>query len=589
MSRKRICSVLLACCMLSPCFPAQTYAAEAGYSAEIAVSATAPEALTEGSAAETEISVATDMTSEYAATNTTDESTSDNVATTTTDESTSEYITTTTTDESTSDNVATTTTSEYITTTTTDESTSEYITTTTTEESTTEETTTEARAVFSAEIAGNYPGGKTALTVSLAGNPGLEALGLKIHLPEVLTPRMPGGKPQINTGAALTGGELYASYNPQKHVISVTYAGDAPGAAEDLLMTVPLVIEETAVIGTEYPCEIQIDSLAPLAPPEALAFSFMPCEPLLRECPEALIMAVQNDTCALTLDPLPPEGSCTWTSSDPEVVTVDAAGNVTAVGNGTAEIRIECETRTYICAVTVQIERDITADIGVITEKGGTASLSLVPAPNHAVTWQSADESIAAVAEDGTVTGLANGETVITAACEGVQYTMEITVDFPCTLNHREYAAKQTGETVQLILQDAPAGLTLHWFSADEAVAAVDENGLVTFTGEGKTEITVECGDSYYTCAVTNLPYVRGDLDHSGTVDTKDSNLVLRHYNYVYIVEAESPLDALAMLAGDVDGDGEIGLRDAAAILRYYNYDLLEADPTWESVLAELH
>jgi hypothetical protein len=462
--------------------------------------------------------------------------------------------------------------------------------TTYTDETTTAETTSaEPAPAFSGDIAPCYPGGQTALTLSLTGNPGLEALGLQIRLPEVLSPISADGDPAFGFGAAFIGDSVFWYYNAEKRVLSLTYAADQPGGTDDLLLTLPLAVSASAEIGTDYPCTVQIDSAAPVDTPQSpLELQFSAVEPLLRVCPETLTLTVQGETAALLLDPLPPDGACTWASGDTEVVTVGANGMLTAVGSGTAEVTVACETRTYVCTVTVDIARSITPESPEITEKNGSLTLSLSPAAVHAVTWHSSDESVAVIAADGTVTAKANGTAEITAECEGISYSAELRVHYPCTLNYTGYAAKETGDTVQLILQDAPAGEALHWESADDTVAAVSAEGLVTFTGEGETEITVICGGERYTCLAVNLPYLRGDANLDGKVDAKDANRLLMHINLVEVLDAESPLEPLAIRAGDADTDGRVTLRDTAAILYYFGFSVIGEEPDWDRALAIL-
>ena len=146
-------------------------------------------------------------------------------------------------------------------------------------ESTSETTTTSAvpAPAFLAEIPSKYPGGETAFTLRFPDNPGLEALGFSVQLPEVLTPRLTDGEPQITLSSAFAGDAVYCYYNAEKHVLSLSYAADQAGSPEALLLTVPLQIAAEAEIGTEYPFSVQIDSLAPGDLPETpLTGSFTP-------------------------------------------------------------------------------------------------------------------------------------------------------------------------------------------------------------------------------------------------------------------------------------------------------------------------
>ena len=63
----------------------------------------------------------------------------------------------------------------------------------------------------------------------------------------------------------------------------------------------------------------------------------------------------------------------------------------------------------------------------------------------------------------------------------------------------------QPGETFQLeaTTRPADAGVPIKWSSSNEAVAAVDERGLVTGTGYGAALVTARYGSYSAKCSVT--------------------------------------------------------------------------------------
>ena len=465
------------------------------------------------------------------------------------------------------------------------------VTTVTESTETTEQTTT--LLSVKASVKSSYPGGDTALRLTLKNNPGLEAIGLRVRLPEVLRPvaDTDSGLPLFEKTEAMPGENLVLRYNSEQNLLSLTYAGDPAGAAQSLLLTVPLHIAEDAVIDKKYTCKLFVDSVSPAdrigVSNADTKFYFKPVEPLLRACPETLTLTEQGAAVPLLLAPAPPEGSCTWESDNPEAVTVDAQGNLTAVGCGSARITISCETRTYYCDVTCALNREITPSPAEITEKDGSLQLTLSPQPVHPVEWSSTDEAVAAVAADGTVTAKANGRAVITAKTEDTVYSITVRVHYPCTLSCTDYAAEGTGDTLALTLSDVPENAGLLWESSDPKTATVSEDGLVTFAGEGEAEISVTWDGETYVCHVVNLPYLRGDLDGDGVVDLKDANHAMLHYNEVAVIDTDSHLSALAIRAGDVDKNGTVDLRDATSIMFYYNYTVLELEPDWEQILRD--
>ena len=149
---------------------------------------------------------------------------------------------------------------------------------------------------------------------------------------------------------------------------------------------------------------------------------------------------------------------------------------------------------------------------------GKTAELKATVEPDNAtdktVTWSSADETVATVA-DGVVTGVKAGETTtITVTTKDGEKTASCLVtvineDIPVsgvTLD-KESAELTVGETLALTATVAPSGAadkTVTWSSSDESVATV-ENGVVTAVKEGTATITVTTkdGGKTATCTVT--------------------------------------------------------------------------------------
>ena len=130
----------------------------------------------------------------------------------------------------------------------------------------------------------------------------------------------------------------------------------------------------------------------------------------------------------------------TWTSSSTTVATVDAAGLVTAAGNGTAMITATAGTVSGSAEGTVDqevIAVEVSSPADSVTV-GDTVRLvpEATDANGHAVadaefTWSSSDESVMTVDGSGLVRGIAEGAATITAASVGRVGTAQITVTDP--------------------------------------------------------------------------------------------------------------------------------------------------------------
>lgn len=164
-----------------------------------------------------------------------------------------------------------------------------------------------------------------------------------------------------------------------------------------------------------------------------------------------------------------------------------------------------------------------TATIGVGDTQQKTVSAQPQDAETGVVTWSSSKPEVAAVDNNGVVTGKANGTATITATTEdGKKDTAEITVAVPVaaisldqtSLNfHRGDAAKTIAVTIQ---PSNASDKTVTWESSNDAVATV-KNGLVTPKGKGSAVITATSSNGKTaTCTVTvDVPLTGIALDKS--------------------------------------------------------------------------
>ncbi|MBQ8443915.1 MAG: Ig-like domain-containing protein [Clostridia bacterium] len=113
----------------------------------------------------------------------------------------------------------------------------------------------------------------------------------------------------------------------------------------------------------------------------------------------------------------------------------------------------------------------------------------------HEIEWVSSNEDIATV-DDGEVTGIGVGETVITAKYGDFELKCEVEV-LPINVQSIsldcDYSAIHIDETMQMNASISPIDATykeLKWESSNPLVATISENGIVTGVSEGQTTIT---------------------------------------------------------------------------------------------------
>lgn len=121
-----------------------------------------------------------------------------------------------------------------------------------------------------------------------------------------------------------------------------------------------------------------------------------------------------------TLTPSNASTTCTWTSSNTKVATVNKYGNVTAVGVGTATITVKTANgKTASCIVTVRkLPTGVQLSKTSIAIKTGSKYLlkpTLTPSDaTTTYTWTSSDTKVATVNKNGNVTGVKKGTAIIT-------------------------------------------------------------------------------------------------------------------------------------------------------------------------------
>ena len=129
-----------------------------------------------------------------------------------------------------------------------------------------------------------------------------------------------------------------------------------------------------------------------------------------------------------------------WSSSNPEVATVDANGLVTAVSNGTAQITarlgsVKTLRPVYVEIMQVAVNIELNVFSATLTTVGQSLQLNALvydiegtAIPDVEVAWSSSHPEFATVSASGLVSAVSNGTTRVTAASEGVSTFATISV-----------------------------------------------------------------------------------------------------------------------------------------------------------------
>lgn len=226
--------------------------------------------------------------------------------------------------------------------------------------------------------------------------------------------------------------------------------------------------------------------------------------------------------------------SLRWTSSNPNVATVNNNGLVTGRSSGTSTITCTTTDGSNLsasCTITVaQLITSISMQGSLEMNTGNTYRLSVSISPASAtgksLKWNSSNGNVATVSSDGTVTAKSPGTANITCVTtDGSKKSATCTVTVKqgvtgITLN-KTSATIGVGNSTQLTANVSPSNATnksVKWNSSNTGVATVNGNGQVTGVGVGTTTITCRSSDGNATasCTVTVANVSSGNSGSSG-------------------------------------------------------------------------
>lgn len=255
---------------------------------------------------------------------------------------------------------------------------------------------------------------------------------------------------------------------------------------------------------------------------------------------EGLLLSVKAEPADTT-------DTVTFETSDPNVVTVSASGNITAVAPGEATVTITCGDVVRYCYVTCEFETEppatqtppdpteesteptvTEADLKLnrsdftMSTQGETWMLYEGNIPADEVTWTSDDESIATIQNGKVVAVGGPGYTTVHGEYKGVKVSCIVRCSFTATspgitgnggvsedgpsagafkINTNDVTIK-VGESFLLQLRDSSGSLvSVNWIVENDATCSVAGNN-VTGKAPGTTTVYVIHQGQRYTCIV---------------------------------------------------------------------------------------
>ena len=201
-----------------------------------------------------------------------------------------------------------------------------------------------------------------------------------------------------------------------------------------------------------------------------------------------------------------------WTSSNPNAVSVSSVGILKGEGEGITTI-----TCTATDGTTTKTA-ECTVEVGAVID----------------------------------VTGVAFKKNTITVA-EGRQVQLEYNV-LPANANNKSVVFRTS---------ECP-DFDVNYTDEEHTTAKVDHLGVLTAKKEGEITVTVRTNEGHFTDEITVkvVPQEMGDVSGDGSINAKDVNMALRY-------AAKMSVDGGDVTWADVSGDGKVNAKDVNLLLRF--------------------
>ena len=298
----------------------------------------------------------------------------------------------------------------------------------------------------------------------------------------------------------------------------------------------------------------------------------------------------EGKTDKITVDEVLPENTtnktCSFSSTDETVATVDETGKVTAVGYGECDIVVSaydgmssdtCHVTVYCTGLSLADQQLLVNRVCTIDPvyKNGYKGIT-----SDQLTWDSSDPDTATVDSMGRVTAHATGTVTITASIKDPVLTSNRLVKASCkvTIGRMAESIKTDadtvtlyeGETHQITAEVLPSDTTdkgLTYSCIRDSIAKVSATGLITAVSEGTTTVTLTAMDGSgitKDITVTVLPAIKTIDVYNGDITLQAGDTYTTYFNAYPSTEGwrdririassdPSVADVGQVVAGDID------------------------------------
>lgn len=305
----------------------------------------------------------------------------------------------------------------------------------------------------------------------------------------------------------------------------------------------------------------------------------------------------EGKTATVVVDEVLPENTtnktCSFSSTDESVATVDETGKVTAVGYGECDIVVTaydgmssdtCHVTVYCTGLSLADQQLLVNRVCTIDPvyKNGYKGIT-----SDQFTWESSDPNTATVDSMGRVTAHATGTVTITASIKDPVLTSNRLVKASCkvTIGRMAESIKTDadtvtlyeGETHQITAEVLPSDTTdkgLTYSCIRESIAKVSATGLITAVSEGTTTVTLTAMDGSgitKDITVTVLPAIKTIDVYNGDITLQAGDTYTTYFNAypstdgwrerIRITSSDpSVADVGQVVAGDIDPNNGMAL-----------------------------
>ena len=224
-----------------------------------------------------------------------------------------------------------------------------------------------------------------------------------------------------------------------------------------------------------------------------------------------------------------------YSIEDDSIATVDKEGNISGLKSGQTKLTIyqdkekvelevkviESSKKVAVTGITVNNNK-----LTLQTKETKTITANVLPqnATNKLVKWTSSNDSIAAVDNNGNITGVGKGQAIITVTTAEGEFQQEITVTVNSGTSTKDNDNKNipiksisfgkkttsilTGDTEDLAVTINPSNATnksITYKSSNTNIATVSASGVVTAKSVGRTTITATSKNNKKATIIVNV------------------------------------------------------------------------------------